>query len=249
MDRFAAASPSAPIPNWVCCAMITTNVYNRVFFIRGGQYGTAFTLDIKNKQYLITARHLLADPENTESVLFLHEGVWKTLRVNVIGVARGEVDIAVLAPAIRLSPAFPLEATQKDMVLGQDMYFVGYPYKMWADMGEILGGRPAPFIKKGTLSSAFSTADSARRLFVDAINNEGFSGGPLLFKPQGQIEFRVAGVVAGFKTEYETVLDEHGEKTNMTVAYNTGFLLAYDIKYAVDMIAANPAGLPIAEQA
>lgn len=229
--------------------MITTNVYNRVFFIRGGEYGTAFTVDVENKQYLVTARHLLAEPERTESVLFLHNNSWKTLPLKVVGVARGEVDIAVLSPSIRLSPAMPLEATQKDIVLGQDVYFVGYPYKMWADMGSVLNGRPAPFIKKGTLSSAFSAGDSARRLFVDAINNEGFSGGPLVFKPQGQPDFRVAGVVAGFKTEYEAVLDEHGEKTTMTVAYNTGFLLAYDIKYVVEMIAANPIGLPIGGQA
>ena len=229
--------------------MITTNVYNRVFFIRGEQYGTAFTVDVGNRQYLVTARHLLADPKNTESLLFLHDNIWKTLLVKVVGVAKGEVDIAVLSPSIRLSPAMSLDATQKDMVLGQDVYFVGYPYKMWADMGPLLGGRPAPFIKKGTLSSAFSAEDSARRLFVDAINNEGFSGGPLLFQPQGHQDFRVAGVVAGFKTEYEAVLDECGEKTTMTVAYNTGFLLAYDISYVVEMIAANPIGLPIDETA
>lgn len=229
--------------------MITANVYNRVFFIRGAQYGTAFVVDVDARQYLVTARHLLADPAETKSLSYLHENSWKTLAVQPVGVGRGEVDIAVLAPSIRMSPQMPMDPTSNDIVLGQDVYFVGYPYKMWADLGTVLNGRAAPFIKKGTLSSAFHKGDPVRRMFVDAINNEGFSGGPLVFQPQGQREFRVAGIVSGFKTEFEPVIDEHGEETKMTVAYNTGFLLAYDIQYVVDLIKKNPIGLPIDGQA
>lgn len=131
------------------------------------------------------------------------------------------------------------------MVIGQDVYFVGYPYKMWTDAGNVLAGRPCPFIKKGTLSSAFNTGDGIQRLFVDAINNEGFSGGPLVFAPQGSRDFRVAGVVSKFKIEYESVLDKDCNDTGMKVPYNTGLLVAYDIKYVIDLIRPNPIGLPI----
>jgi hypothetical protein len=112
-----------------------------------------------------------------------------------------------------------------------------------------MAGRPCPFIKKGTLSSAFNSGDGVHRLYVDAINNEGFSGGPLVFAGHGTNDFRVAGVVSRFKTEHEPVLDQNGEKTGMTVEYNTGFLIAYDIDYVVGLIRANPIGLPLTERA
>ncbi|MEB2026433.1 hypothetical protein VDR74_16140, partial [Xanthomonas campestris pv. campestris] len=73
---------------------------------------------------------------------------------------------------------------------------------------------------------------------VNAINNEGFSGGPLFFYPAGKPEeVRVAGVVSKFRVEYENVIDENGEPTGMTVPYNTGFLIAYGSKYILSIIA------------
>lgn len=226
-------------------SVITSNIYNRVFFIRVDQYGTAFTVDIDEKQYLVTARHLVADPNATTSLKFMHNNTWQDLPVKLVGVGRAEVDIAVFATDIRMSPRFVLEPTTKGMMIGQDVYFVGYPYKMWTDAGPALAGRPCPFIKKGTLSSSFDMGDGVRRLFVDAINNEGFSGGPLVFAPHGTNDFQIAGVVSKFKTEREPVLDKDGIDTGMAVEYNTGFLIAYDINYVVKLIRANPIGLPI----
>lgn len=226
--------------------MITANVYNRVFFIRADQYGTAFTVDVENRQYLVTAKHLIG-PKPPDEILFMHENAWRKLPVRLVGMSRDEVDIAVFAPGIRLSPAMKLEPTSEGIVIGQDVYFIGYPYKMWTDGGAALAGRPCPFIKKGTLSSAFHTGDGVRKLFVDAINNEGFSGGPVVFMKPHPHEFSIAGVVSGFRTEYERVLDESGSDTGMKVAYNTGFLLAYDISYALELISANPVGLAIAD--
>lgn len=224
--------------------MITGNVYNRVFFIRAEQYGTAFTLDVGGRQYLVTAKHLIGATPPSE-LEFFHGNAWKRLSVKLVGITRDKVDIAVFAPNILLSPALELEPTSKGIIIGQDVYFVGYPYKMWTDAGDALAGRPCPFVKKGTLSSAFNFGDGVRTLFVDAINNEGFSGGPVVFSPPNLNQFSVAGVVSGFRTEYESVLDSEGSKTEMSVAYNSGFLIAYDISYALDLILANPIGLKL----
>jgi hypothetical protein len=82
---------------------------------------------------------------------------------------------------MQLSPEHSLEPSIGGFVLGQDMFFVGYPFKMWADGGPMMCGRPLPFVKKGTLS-AFETLSDPKILWIDAINNEGFSGGPLVFQ-------------------------------------------------------------------
>jgi len=65
-----------------------------------------------------------------------------------------ELDIAVLKLPLRLTqPEFVIEAKFGDCYVGQDVFFVGFPYKMWVDYGAIAGGQPGPFLKKGTLSA------------------------------------------------------------------------------------------------
>jgi len=37
---------------------IQANILHRVFFIKAGKYGTAFTIDVEGAEYLVTAKHL-----------------------------------------------------------------------------------------------------------------------------------------------------------------------------------------------
>lgn len=225
--------------------MITANVFNRVFFVRAAQYGTAFTIDKDGRQYVVTARHVFGEDQARPDILIYLSGKWQTLPVTVVGMCRGEPDVAVLSPSIRMSPAMPMPATSHGIVIGQDLYFLGYPYKMWTHGGDATAGRPVPFIRKGILSSAFKSDDNVAKLYIDATNNLGFSGGPVVFKPTNSGVFHVAGVVAKFKTGYEPVIDAQDTDTGMRVAYNTGFTIAYNIDYALQLIDANPIGLSI----
>jgi hypothetical protein len=44
--------------------MITTNIYTRVYRVHfGGSAGTAFSIEVEGKQYVVTAKHLLTDKE------------------------------------------------------------------------------------------------------------------------------------------------------------------------------------------
>jgi Trypsin-like peptidase domain len=225
--------------------MITANVYNRVFFVKATEYGTAFAIDYERKQYLVTARHLV-NTEKQEVIKFLINRNWIDLEVELVGLGSGEIDIAVFRTNVLLCPKeFLLEPSSKDIVVSQDVFFVGYPYKMWTDAGNAFKGRPFPFVKKGILSSTPMGDDGIPRLYIDALNNPGFSGGPIVFRPPGRAEFRIAGVVSKFRIEFEKVIDPNGDRTEMTVAYNTGFLLGYDIFEAIKIIERNPNGLAI----
>lgn len=226
--------------------MITSNVLHRVFFIKGDDYGTAFTIDVDEKQYLITAKHLFVNPSATTGIKLFFDQRWHDLPVTHVGSGNGEIDISVYSAAhVRLSPDLALEPTLNGIVIAQDVYFVGYPYKMWTNAGVTLASRPFPFVKKGTLSSAFDSGDSTSRIYIDALNNEGFSGGPVVFIPPGKRDFCVAGVVSKFKTELEPVIGPDGIDSGHKVAYNTGFLIAYPVQYALDLIERNPIGVPI----
>ena len=227
--------------------MLTFNVYDRVFFVRGERYGTAFSLDVDGRQYLISARHVVGEQDNTILKFYINKQ-WLDLSTNLVGVGRGEIDITVLAPSVRLSEDIELEPSLK-LILGQDVYFAGFPLKMHANAGELMYGRPMPFVKKGTLSAGWDPDDSVKRLYIDAINNEGFSGGPLIFHEHDTGKLKIAAIVSKYKTEDEPVLDKDGEETGMTVKYNTGFLIAYSIKHALDLIHTNPIGLPVVADA
>lgn len=216
--------------------MILTNILYRTLFIRSEEYGTAFTLDVDGVEYLITARHLLPAQGAEIDLQIFHDMRWLRGRATVVGRGKGEIDIAVLRIESPLTPrGFDVTPSIGELAFGQDVYFLGFPYKMWGDVGSLMAGLPCPFAKKGTLS--FLTIETPQVLYVDAINNDGFSGGPLFFYPLGRpTELRVAGVVSKFRVEHEAVLDEHGNATTMTVQYNTGFLVAYGIKHALDII-------------
>ena len=222
--------------------MLTFNVYDRVFFVKGQQYGTAFTLDVGNRQYLITAKHLLEPFLPSSTVCVFRNDRWHDLAVRLVGLGSGDIDVAVVAPTIRLSSDIPLDATIGGFALGQDVYFCGFPFKMHADGGAEMYGHPLPFVKKGILS-AFEHNTDEKRLWIDAINNEGFSGGPLVFRPPGRNDFQVMGVVSKFHLSEEMVVDSEGEDSGNRVRLNSGFLIAYGMKPVLEIIERNPIGL------
>ena len=217
--------------------MLPTNIAYRTFFIRPALYGTAFTLEVGGAEYLITAAHLLPESADREiPIQIFYNKKWLSGSAVVVGRGRGELDIAVLSVATRLTaPGYPVTASMGQVFVGQDVFFVGYPYKMSVDYGELFAGLPGPFLKKGALSAM--TLTEPKVLYVDALNNEGFSGGPLyFFRNNNTQEPYIAGVVSKYRVEPEPVLNADGAATGMTVQYNTGFLMAYDIKHALDLI-------------
>lgn len=222
--------------------MITSNVYYRVFHIGyNNSIGTAFTIDVEDRQYLITARHVVEGIQSLDKIKIFHENSWKEFRVMNIACNPPEIDIAILAPEIQLSPTLPLEVGTNGLVYGQDIYFLGFPYGMFSFYKDLLNGYPLPLIKKGILS-AIKLGDAAESvLVIDGHNNPGFSGGPIVFKEPGKNDFKVAGVISSYRYE-EIPVHDQGKKTEMTVEYNTGIVIGYDIKYAIESIKADPKG-------
>ena len=222
--------------------MLTLNVYDRVFFVKSSAYGTAFSIDVDGRQYLVSAKHIV-NPDGEFKIYY--DNKWKQLPVTLVGTGVGEIDVSVLAPKYRLSSNIKLNPAIGDFILGQDAYFVGFPYKMWSEGGDIMQGRPLPFVKKGAISAGMDPTDSIKRIYIDAINNEGFSGGPLVVAKPNTIDYRVIGVVSKFRIEHEPVIDNEDKDTGLKVAYNTGFMIAYSMKHVLDIIHNNPIGLPI----
>ena len=234
--------------------MITSNVIHRTFHIRyRNGTGTAFAIDRDGRQYLITARHLVEGIAAGDSVELFHDKQWKTLVVNVVGIGSNRIDVTVLACSIQLAPPLPLEASNAGLVFGQPVYFLGFPFGWDSGLENMNRDLPVPFVKAGVLSAMIAGDDS--HIYIDAHGNKGFSGGPVVFLPNGRSanEFRVAGVVAEApRPRLEAVVDRFGKpilgEDAQPISYfpeNQGFVVAFDIRHATDLIEANPIGFPL----
>ena len=239
--------------------MITSNVITCVFHISlpGGE-GTAFTVDYEARQYLVTARHVVEGLRAGESIRVFHEHAWKNLKVEVVGMGVGETDIAVLAAPLRLSPQPSMPLDSAGIGLGQQVYFLGYPFGWDGGAEYINRDFPMPFVKSGVLSAIKSGEPT--KIYIDAQSNEGFSDGPLVFLPNaGALTsnniFQVAGVIVNFPTpilrqlvnkKREKLLDKDGEPIG--IEENPGFTVAIEIKHAIELIQENPIGFPLEDK-
>ena len=224
--------------------MITFNVYDRVFFIRGAEYGTAFALNVDDRQYIVSARHVVGDGARPTSLSVLINKRLLELPVQFVGEGHGEIDVSVLTPSYPIISDVPFE-TSLGLLVGQDVFYVGFPLKMWANGGELMQGRPLPFVKKGALSTGWDADSPVKSVYVDTVSAKGFSGGPLVFVEQASGLLKLAGVVAKYRTEYEPVLEADGTETKSKVEYNTGLMVAYGINHVLEIIRRNPIGLPV----
>jgi hypothetical protein len=228
--------------------MVPSNALQRTFRMKfGHETATCFTVDIDGKQYIVTAQHALPGIGQTVTIQLQHGGQWKDLSCNLVGIAPYEVDIVVLAPPHPISPSYPLEPTTKDMFLSQDAYFLGFPYDLQAEVGSLNADFPLPLVKKACVSMLAFAPGKTKYLLLDGHNNPGFSGGPVIFSPHGQLQnIRVAGVISGYKFVWDKVFIQDKE-TDLAVKYNTGIIVSYSIDYAVELIRANPIGAKVGE--
>ena len=236
---------------------MTTNVYRRVFHIKKDKFtGTAFAIDHNTKQYLITARHVIEKINPNNQIEIFHNQQWKDLKVQVVGLGQGTIDLAVLACSVHLAPALTLEPTMGGLIIGQQVYFLGFPFGWDGDGEQLNRDFPVPFIKAGIVSAL--QLNPTRLIYVDAHGNQGFSGGPVIFTLDGrwgQGDFKVAGVVAHYPGNLLPIVDQNQEPIlnkqgglKGYVVENPGIVVAIGIRHALDLIDANPIGFRLPEE-
>lgn len=225
--------------------MITSNVLSRTFHIKNGQsIGTCFTVDYENKQYFVTAKHVIQNITLDGNIEIFHGGKWLQGLATITGHSAVS-DISVFALNYVIG-GHPLPPTSGGIIYGQDLYFLGFPYGLKAEIGELNRDFPLPLVKKGILSAIMGDNPSGRYFLIDGHNNPGFSGGPVVFKSPNENEFKVGGVISGYRYEFESAYLNQSP-TQIQIRTNTGIIIAYAIENALDIIKQNPNGkeLPV----
>jgi len=229
--------------------MITNNVIQRTYFISvNNDTGSSFTMEHEDKQYLITAKHVLESLEcnNGDSIQIkiFRDEEWFVLYCNVYFHDDPEIDIAVLQTEQVQFPRFPVIFGPNNLILGGDIFFLGFPYGMFtADDGSINQKFPIPFVKKGVLS-AMTFKYNITTLYLDAHNNSGFSGGPIVTISSNR-EMNVVGVNVSY-IKHDNVVnveeqDEDGYLYQKQLEYfeNSGIMEAQSIHHVTQIISQN----------
>jgi S1-C subfamily serine protease len=257
---------------------VTNNVLLRTFPIQASEFGTTFTIEVDGRQYLITAKHVVEKlPNEAASTIQIREkNGWVPLSVTVFK-CDDPADIAVLVPPAQLTVSYSLEPESKGLELGQDAYFVGYPYgtefiRTYNGISGVFG-----LVKKVAVAQFDSMPErNMQRLLLDGYNNPGFSGSPLVWRDLSQsgLVLKVAGVIASYESNVSPVLkkteiqenqitaedrtqnrvlrttDGHIyrlEDTGNLVQLNTGIATAWDIGTAVTLIRKHPIGPKVSD--
>lgn len=224
--------------------MVPRNILQRVFQLRvGAQIATGFTIEVDERQYLITAKHVVADASRAGSIDIFHDRDWIiNIPYRAVLVEPDVVDIAVLALNQRISPLLPITVGIKGAFLSQKVFFVGFPFGLSINGRAVNGGFPLPLVKHGIIA-AIAIGDGEPFL-VDGINNPGFSGGPVVIA-DNPTSPRIIGVVSAYKTEQQPVSYGGQEVAALSARSNTGLLVAFETEYALRAIEKNPIGFPV----
>jgi hypothetical protein len=248
----------------------TDHTLTRVFQIQAGtKIGTAFTIEVDGREYLITAKHVVSELLNTKNEVQIcrSDGQCPAMEVTILR-CDDPIDIAILVLRRPMSPRSQVRPELRGLVYGQDIFFLGFPFGLNTMLGTD-PHYPVPLIKKGTASGEVRI-NGATVILIDGHNNPGFSGGPVVYRdlanPSG-LE-KIAGVVSGFRNDLSPVfstkkiqssevsrediveqrVQQKGSEllrlteTNDVVRANTGIVIAYAIDHAIDLIKKNPVG-------
>lgn len=236
---------------------IPFGILNRVFpFAFGDHSGSCFIIDVDDCQYIITARHLVPGIRAPDTIRILINEVWMNIEVVPIFPQNDKTDIVALAGNKLVASKMEILIGAGGMYVGQDVYFLGFPFGLATQFDKPSTSRIA-FIKKAILSAVDTRPDAGNILYLDGHNNPGFSGGPVIFSNYEQHErLQIAGVVSGYKNQPTKVMSALIEDTNSNmndsksqivhyVLENTGIVVAYHISEIESAIKNKPIGFPL----
>lgn len=222
--------------------MLPMEIVDRVFKIDSGEAtGSAFSLDVDDRQYLVTAKHVVPNIAGASTVKVFHGGNWKALQVALVG--HSDVDVSVLAPSVQLTyEEMKLSAAPGGFFAGQDVFFAGFPLDI---VGQNIDSPfPAPLIKKAIISGAEGEGYKFP-FYLDGHNNPGFSGGPVYLQIPGQRQFMVSMIISSFTAFRNPVYDDDQKPSGLHVLQNSGIIQAYNIRNALELIGQNPIGFEL----
>lgn len=226
---------------------IDSDIFSRVFCIRcGSRRGTGFSVDVDDRQYLITATHLLQERQDGKVLELFHGGKWKPLETTLIGSGPPQIDVTILALQFRITlPEILLPPLGTSLQHGQEVLCLGFPLGEWKRVEGATPSFPTPFLKRGVVAYVSDPSSAVKCVFVDCLPNPGFSGGPVLFREKKEVGWRVGAIVSGFEYDHHPIHFGDDQVQLSADPNSRDLMVAYDMNQAINLINLNPSGFSL----
>lgn len=205
----------------------------RTFSIRkDSSLGTTFMVYAGNKNYMVTAKHVLGSVKNGQNIQYflLKNNAWHKQDGKVFIHQNLNVDVALIQPD-DTATVTALSLNQVNLVLGDEGFFLGFPFGLGTFDNNLNGGFPFALVKKCVFSGALSSK-GIDVFFFDGNNNPGFSGGPIFFKNRfnpSDKKLYLTGIVSGYipQTSHEKTplgIVDYNENSGIIIAYSSSYI-------------------------
>jgi S1-C subfamily serine protease len=220
---------------------VTELELSRTFNIRkDSSMGTCFLINEKQKNYWVTAKHVLGAVKNNQKISFsiLQDTSWLIATGTVLIHSNPIIDIAVIV-SDDTSSVYAITLNQTQIALGDEGFFLGFPFGMKTkDNSQINKGFPFALIKKCVFSGNY-TGQGEQVFFLDGNNNPGFSGGPVFFKNRQNPTDRklyLAAIVSAYVNQKNQMITPLGI---FDYNENSGIILAYSSSHIKEILMQN----------
>lgn len=202
--------------------------------------GSGFIFKYKNKNFLVTAAHVVKDKRRVSKrkvSLTQFDGTLYTFNGEIFYHENKECDVCVIKLPDDYIAISVLEYQYQQIVVGEEYFYFGYPGSVDTSLAitPIKGsGTPISVIRRGIIST-FNEQDDIHYMLVDSLATAGFSGSPLVgFDKKGN-SF-VIGVINSSNMEAENIVDQHENEQELWSVAHTGLTEATHILYVIDII-------------
>jgi hypothetical protein len=214
---------------------VNSNLVESVFFLKfGASTGSAFTLTLNENQYLVSAKHIFKEISHKSQITveLFHENVWKQITAELYFHPKDKIDVFVITLPQLIAPKYQF-STDAQLLFGQDLFMLGFPYGLYQDSGDINRNFPLPFVKKAAFSAASAKDEYGTMYFLDGHNNKGFSGGPVCYYQLNEKKAYIVDVISGYIPQQGSISTPFGDwKYNE----NSGIVISYGIKSVIEII-------------
>jgi len=162
--------------------------------------GSAFLHANSHGSYWVTAAHVIRGAQAGDSVLFLREGGWHSVKVGEILFESSGYDVAVFTAVNFGTTSVMHPRPNAGIYLGDELKFLGFPHGLNSTYP--IDGAATPLVRTAFFSGVI-VVDGLEVEILDGFNNPGFSGGPV-YAPHDDGEPSVVGVISGFRAERST---------------------------------------------
>ena len=153
-------------------------------------------------------------------------------------------DVTVFrSPTFQAPPISDVTVGVDDFYYSQEVYFLGFPFGWKGAVSSANNGYPLPFARRAIISMLDIATGGT--LYLDGFNNIGFSGAPVAHLVLGSgahgtdPTWSICGVVSGFHDTHEWVKNKD-EDTPLSYFSNSELIYVVPIRFALDLISANP---------